>query len=64
MARRIGWKSTKSIEISTTLAQGWFGVIEEAEQGRTRVRVAKRDVTRFQGIQGEGLNQLKLPPVK
>lgn len=61
MARRIDWKPTHALKIDGKLSESFFAVVEVAEQGRTRVRVAKRDVARFRGTQGERLDQLQLP---
>lgn len=61
MARRVDWKPAHALKIDEELAKNWFAIVEVAEQGRTRIRVAKRDVARFRGTQGERLDQLQLP---
>lgn len=64
MARQIPYKVAGSIQLPEKTAKQWFGVIEVGEQGKTRIRVSKRDVTHFRGISGERLDQLQLPSFK
>jgi len=64
VARRIPYQVAGAIDLPTERAANWFAVLEVGEQGKTRVRLAKRDVARFRGTQGERLDQLQLPTFK
>lgn len=57
------WQHGDTVKLNEDAQKNWFAVIEVAEQGRTRVRITKRDVARFKGQEGERLEQLQLPTI-